>query len=278
MSNYFTIITGYDKVDQVGFHARRAGLTVRDCICIQRPEGPVFALLVREPMETTVVEEVVRHGTGALDIDSARISTTDSLDGGDTSSGRRGEGGDRPWMHDEERLAERRVEAKERVQKAQNLGRWPANMVLVHGEECECVGTKKVKPSNGSGTAHQDNKVATNRVYAGPLSVDGVSGKAGYAGEDGKEEVANWHCQPGCPVTLLDMQSFAMGIHGAGHATRYTTKGGYVASSYDMSGAREVTRYGDSGGASRFFYQATSLDDLESYLVRLTGNSPEYSK
>lgn len=145
MSKYNVHIVEPTSIDAAGFKARRSGLEVRDSICIQRPEGPVFALLVREPMETTVAEDIVRGGYGALHIDDARISTTDSLDGGDTSSGKRGEGyGDRPWMHDEERLAERRVEAKERVQKAQNLGRWPANLILVHGPDCRCEGTKKV--------------------------------------------------------------------------------------------------------------------------------------
>ena len=55
-------------------------------------------------------------------------------------------------------------------------GRWPANVILHHLDGCRCEVTKRVK---------------------------GTGPRAG----GGKESVANWICEPGCPVKALDNQS-----------------------------------------------------------------------
>lgn len=63
---------------------------------------------------------------------------------------------------------------------------------------------------------------------------------------------------------LLDEEAAAMldgvsnGIHGAGAARQKIVDSDYEASSIDMSGPRQMNRFGDSGGASRFFYVAKS--------------------
>lgn len=44
--------------------------------------------------------------------------------------------------------------------------------------------------------------------------------------------------------------------HGAGAARNGKFGGDYEATSYDMSGAREMGRFGDEGSAARFFYSA----------------------
>lgn len=271
MSKYHTILVRTQGIDSAGFQARRAGLEFRDCISIQTPEGPVFALIVRGPLEGTVVEEVVRRGRGVMAIDSCRISTTDSLDGGDTSTGRRGERyGDRPWMHDEERLAERKVEAKARVQKAEDQGRWPANLIFVHGEGCECVGTKKVKGHSGGTGNHAGNVYGAGTNQGAPVQ--------DYVDPEGNEDVPDWDCQPDCPVALLDRQSGVLksGVLKSGQYKegtkgpmfRGTTKQGEATGL--AIGFDNRSYAADSGGASRFFYQATNLDDLEQYLTRLT--------
>lgn len=38
------------QIDEIGFQSRLEGKEVRDAICVQRPEGPVFALIAREPL------------------------------------------------------------------------------------------------------------------------------------------------------------------------------------------------------------------------------------
>lgn len=97
-------------------------------------------------------------------------------------------------------------------------------------------------------------------------------GKAGYAGEDGKERVADWKCGPSCPVTLLDQQS---GISTSVDAVRRnnislgSSAGGIYSegTSYFEGGG-----YSDKGGASRFFKQVETLPDLIWYLSALVGS------
>lgn len=76
-------------------------------------------------------------------------------------------------------------------------------------------------------------------------------------------------CAPGCPVALLDEQTGVLtsGLMRAG--TRRTQDGGYSGGFPEVAAGRDT--YGDSGGASRFFYTAKAsraereagLDDLD---------------
>lgn len=261
---YYAILASPTSVDAVGFRARRAGLEIRDSICILRPEGPMFALLARGPLKSTVVDEVVRRGTGVIGIDVCRISTGDNLNGGAYAKNsefpdkRRWEGGP---------LTNNAGEYK------QPSGRFPANLILVHGEGC--VGTKKVR---GSRLDHDCGKFGDNGIYNQGTRKMRFTG---YTGEDGKE-VANWVCEPGCPVGVLDAQS---GTSKSGplqpvdnsnwKSKLFDDARGWNSHSMIAGNQNAPQGYGDTGGASRFFYQATSLDDLESYLVRLVGNDPK---
>jgi hypothetical protein len=240
----------------------------------------MMGLLLRRPLEDTIVGQVVRGGTGYLDIDAGRISTTDSLDGGDTANGKRSElYGDRPWMHDEEVLEARKVEAVEKVKRAESLGRFPSNVLLLHGPNCECVGTKKVKASNQPGRGGEDEGTTERGVGFGSSDQKFEGSIPFYTdpSDYGKEEVADWRCQSSCPVRHLDVQSLAGGMHAAGHARDGSTAvvaDSYDANAYEMGPDRNMSRYGDEGGASRFFKQATTLDDLQQYLTGLTCLTP----
>lgn len=55
---------------------------------------------------------------------------------------------------------------------------------------------------------------------------------------------------------LLDRQSLEQGIHGAGHSDYDRTRQPYKASAYHITNGKQF-RYGDSGGASRMFFQST---------------------
>ncbi len=81
--------------------------------------------------EKTIVDNVLKWETGQINIDNCRIPTTDNLGGGALSGSFSGSGGwDRPWRHNEELIKQKTKEAKDRVKKAQNLGRWPANVIF----------------------------------------------------------------------------------------------------------------------------------------------------
>jgi DNA modification methylase len=88
-------------------------------------------VVARRPLTGTVVQNVLEHGTGALNIDGCRIGT--------------GDGGDR----DGEATATARYSAEGSTNFAAtpgprggaSNGRWPANVALSHAEDCngECV-------------------------------------------------------------------------------------------------------------------------------------------
>jgi len=61
-----------------------------------------------------------------------------------------------------------------------------------------------------------------------------------------------WDCEPGCPVVELDEQSLAGGMHSAGSSRKATRAAGKTGM-FPMDG--DGHRFGDFGGASRFFKQ-----------------------
>jgi site-specific DNA-methyltransferase (adenine-specific) len=91
-------------------------------------------VLARKPTAGTVAANVLRHSTGALNIDACRIVTDDPLGGGAEKAdtiGREGhEGWDRPWKHDDSARATHAAKIRANVEKAETLGRWPANVLL----------------------------------------------------------------------------------------------------------------------------------------------------
>ena len=89
-------------------------------------------VMARKPLsEKTVVDNVLEWGTGGINIDDSRILTTDNLGGGATNGSVLDiEGFDRPWMHDEEKMKEFGEKMKQKVEHAQTLGRFPANIIF----------------------------------------------------------------------------------------------------------------------------------------------------
>ena len=157
-------------------------------------------IVARKPFPGTVAANVLEHGTGALNIDGCRIGTGDALV--------------RPAVA-------RRDNAVYGgglgvgVQ-SEPAGRWPANVLLGHHEDC-------VHP-------------------------------------DGTETVPAWECVEDCPVRLLDEQvgpltSGAPAVRRESGADRSGNTGAAFGAESRPAGSQMVG-YGDTGGASRFFYQA----------------------
>lgn len=89
--------------------------------------------VARKPLsEKTVAANVLKHGTGGINIDESRVHANgDKLRGGskDKHNFADKEGWDRPWMHDEEHVKKNKEEQAEKVAKAEELGRYPANLI-----------------------------------------------------------------------------------------------------------------------------------------------------
>lgn len=214
-----------DVYAQDGWTANKARLTAPATVEARRWDGWGTALkpgyepivLARKPLVTTVARTVLEHGTGAINVDACRIETAGAV--GETSE-----------------------------------GRWPANMVLSHTEDCVLLGTHDVQ-SNGHFPAAR-----------GPSGYgsSGLQGQADLVERRSREEtVESWECAPECPVRMLDEQSGEL-------------RSGFMAAGTEREGAgyrgglgsqvRHDT-HGDSGGASRFFYCAkTSRSEREAGL------------
>lgn len=89
--------------------------------------------VARKPLIGTVAENVLAHGTGALNIDGCRVPTDDNLGGGaekaTTPDQKGNDGWVRPWMDDDVAREEHAARVRSNVARAEELGRFPANLI-----------------------------------------------------------------------------------------------------------------------------------------------------
>jgi hypothetical protein len=190
-------------------------------------------ILARKPLsEQTVTSNVLRWGTGALNIDGCRIGVSKSVPASP-------------------RGAQDRIFGRYAAQTGResghnpSIGRWPANVVLTHTLFCRQVGTKQIA-SNGHYPAQRG---------VGGLSTTGHSGQAELDERSTVGELVEaWECADDCPVRLLDEQSG----NRPGFASGGQRKRGAQRSIFQRAGGddRHSSYHADTGGASRFFYTA----------------------
>lgn len=192
-------------------------------------------VLARKPLEKglSIAENILKWGVGGINIDATRIGTTENLNGGAYSVNKKSDG---KWgsMHE--------FVGKEYEQPQ---GRFPANIILTHNEECVCKGIKKVKPLNGSGKASEKGGGFSKGMFGNGTS-DNIGG--GFTDADGNETVENWDCHQDCPIRILDEQS---GVIKSSNSKRTRNTLGSFGMPNDTT-----PEYSDKGGASRFFYVA----------------------
>jgi site-specific DNA-methyltransferase (adenine-specific) len=181
----------------------------------------------------TVAANVTQSGTGAINVDGCRIGITDGA-----SMARHNKPGANGWKNSSGGPNHAALHGEPQ-------GRWPANVVLSHHEDCVQVGTKRVKGTNPSNDRRTDAQ-----GYQGGWR-RGDEPRPGYTDPDGTETVAAWDCHPDCPVAMLDAQS---GERGGGFGKRGQLNGG--ATKWVFDGHGQTVGYGDRGGPSRFFYTA----------------------
>jgi len=189
--------------------------------CLKPAWEPVVC--ARKPMSLSVTENVLRHGTGGLNIDACRV---------------KGPKGDGVWGTSNEKTDPERTfnasPSKEEYRSEQNAaGRFPANLVLVHSPSCAVVGTRKAS--------------------------------------DGSEEIEEWACSVGCPIAEMDAQSGEAGAAAPVptlDGTKQSPRGIYGAWASNVNSLERGSFYGDSGGASRFFYSAKASPSERHFYCR----------
>jgi DNA modification methylase len=186
----------------------------------------------RKPIaEPSVTAQVLKTGTGAMNVGGTRVEGSDSITINRFTDGAKPFGGG----------------AGHPYETVKQKGRWPANLVLSHGPGCKRLGTKKVPATSIHGEATATRRSGVHAEAGGHQTVGRVQPVKGYADEDGNETVEAWECDAECPVKMLDTQSgdrhspssngskTGMGYHGGGGAVP------------------QHNSYTDNGGASRYF-------------------------
>jgi len=185
-------------------------------------------VLARKPFKGATYKNVLEHGTGALNIDGCRVAGT------------------KPVMVRTETVVAANAMAGESTGatstgETTTEGRWPANLILGHNEDCELVGT----------TEGEGYSINTFDNGAKPFG-DAVG--EDYSTSKKTEVIEEWECTEGCAIKILDDQT---GVSKS--PSTYVRKEGSkqnIGHTPGSEGGNQTVslNYGDSGGASRFFY------------------------
>lgn len=196
--------------------------------------------LCRKPIEgTNITQNVLKHGTGAINIDATRVAGAPQIPGSVRSRRRFDDRGDAPDLAP--------------PPPPNPGGRWPSNIVLTHAVGCERIGTRKV--NSGGGTTDASSAL-------GIMNDDGWKPSIADRWNYGTETVDAWECVEGCPVKALDEQS---GACGGAPGVRHNDDFKSVAKGAET--AHPSFGYSDRGGASRFF-QTFEPDDPFFYTAK----------
>jgi len=192
--------------------------------------------LLRKPCsEGTVAANVLRWGTGAMNIDATRVGFVSEADEAESKTkNQHADFGSAPVTGNVAYSDYSMVAPKN----YNPPGRWPANLVLQHLDGCRQVG---MQSSTFGGGAKASSGFVNG--YEG----DGFVAKT--------TTVPVWACAAGCPVAALDAQGGVTKSTGGriGNAQGVYTNQGRTG----WSTAHEAgdPGFGDTGGASRYFKQ-----------------------
>lgn len=197
-----------------------------------------FWFLIRKPLsEKTIVDNVLKHGTGGLNIDASRISVNQ-----DDKNKRVN-----PSTSINAMFGSVMTRGETLTQ-----GRFPSHLLLSHSEGCKYLGEKDVKRTAGgpSGVTPRVGVQGSGALYT--LEGNNCPRITYQTNIDGSETIDNWQCEDDCPVKMLDEQSGVLksGKHSEREKER-KAKGMFAGGI-----ATDENWYGDTGGASRFFYCA----------------------
>jgi hypothetical protein len=243
---------------------RFQGWELRDTLLVLTP-GPsaLYAFLFRVPLEeSTIAKQVLKTGTGGLNIDACRIATTD------TYQYPNGPGGKSFQYSSNKRSSEVRPNSTEN----NPLGRWPSNLLLIHHEECVNCGSTHIK-GNRVDTRPENDAGRRDKTQWRFRPTNAT--RRGYSDSNGLETIQSWNCHPTCPIKLLDEQSgVTKGVvrQPTGKAI-YPTEG--TAMTWNSNSVKDCTVRGfsDQGGASRFFPQFKNIPEMLDWLTKLIGTT-----
>jgi DNA modification methylase len=198
-------------------------------------------VVARKPLGGTVASNVMKYGTGALNIDGTRVSAGsenfDDVKGRPITKlviRRDGETEDEYKARASESPGQQKALAK-----LKNLGRWPANTIITHSPLCRQVSTT--------------SEIAGGGAKASLGFVNGYE-HDGFVGQNITTNV--WQCAEGCPANLFPT-STSQGHWSKTKTTGFSEFGGRKS---EYLGVGEKDKDGDS--ADRYFTQ-TEYSDVD---------------
>ena len=232
------------------------GWFVRDSIKVITETESFNATLFRKPFNGTVANNVLTNGCGGINIDATRISHSEPVKTTNRKCRQDGR------VFDDDSCGYDNI--KNTVASASPSGRFPANLILIH-PNCQKIGVKTVK-----GTPSDARKKKTSK-FSGIFGEGGVAtGKAGHGDENGNEIIINYDCVADCPIYKLDLQSGDKSGTRIGNPNELIKKkGNKLFGGVQQETESEGHCYRDVGGASRYFKQVHSLEELKEYLIAL---------
>lgn len=115
-------------------------------------------ILARKPCsEKTVAANVLKWGTGAINIDGSRIKTSGEeihVPQSDPSKRQSRKTLGQDYCISGSDIEAMQAAQRASIEKANTMGRWPANVVFSHSDDCKLVGEAKAgsgKPKKGNG-------------------------------------------------------------------------------------------------------------------------------
>lgn len=128
--------------------------------------------MARAPLVGTIAQTYEAHGTGVLHIDACRIPAPDGervvMGAGIVSTSA---AWDRPWKHDEQARAARAARALVAAQKANDLGRWPANILHDGSAEVHQVIGENMRFFFSSKTSQADRGDDNHHATVKPIAL-----------------------------------------------------------------------------------------------------------
>jgi DNA modification methylase len=189
--------------------------------------------VARKPLsEKSVAENVLKWGTGGINIDGCRVGHNEPIrpmkaqEGGNKVYGQAGR--------------------KEDTTELKEEGRFPANIIL------ECICDEVIKGEKGEVKEIKGLIKNNGEVYGGGKGKN----TSDYISKCIVGDKGDIHTNPMCPCYMLDEQS---GVSKSSKASMKLPKtGSFTGLSEGVTDYNKITERGhnDKGGASRFFYQA----------------------
>ena len=188
-------------------------------------------IMARKKFKGSLTNNVLEHGTGAINIDATRVGAEPIITNGKGNK----------WVESNPH-GKRTGQSVLGVNK-QNIGRHPANIMLTHSPGCRKVGETTEETLNHNAPAGS---------FAGGEE-DRGSEKV-YRKQQNKVEL--YECEDDCPINQLDKQAPKVGNAFKTKRKKDTTGGS--GDSWSNGGKKEGQdngTYDGLSGASRFFYQ-----------------------